>query len=92
MERRQHAPLPINPVGDLLRGWRNRRAMSQADLAFEAGISIKHLSYVETGKAVGSRDILLQLAPRSVCRCATATRCWKPAVLRGNMASGSLRA
>ena len=36
--------------------------MSQADLAFEAGISIKHLSYVETGKAAGSRDILLQLA------------------------------
>lgn len=62
MESRQHAPLPVNPVGDLLRGWRNRRAMSQADLAFEAGISIKHLSYVETGKAAGSRDILLQLA------------------------------
>src|SRR3954469_9847857 len=51
-----------NPVGDLLRGWRNRRAMSQADLACEAGISIKHLSYVETGKAACSRDILLQLA------------------------------
>ena len=51
MDSRQHAPLPVNPVGDLLRGWRNRRAMSQADLAFEAGISIKHLSYVETGKA-----------------------------------------
>ena len=51
-----------NPVGDLLRGWRTRRAMSQADLAFEGGISIKHLSYVETGKAVASRDILLQLA------------------------------
>ena len=62
MDSRQHAPLPINPVGDLLRGWRNRRAMSQADLAFETGISIKHLSYVETGKAAGSRDILLQLA------------------------------
>ena len=62
MDSRQHAPLPANPVGDLLRGWRTRRAMSQADLAFEAGISIKHLSYVETGKAVGSRDILLQLA------------------------------
>ena len=35
--------------------------MSQADLAFEAGISIRHLSYVETGKTAGS-DILLQLA------------------------------
>ncbi|MDF0518430.1 helix-turn-helix transcriptional regulator [Bradyrhizobium yuanmingense] len=53
---------PANPVGDLLRGWRTRRALSQAELAFEAGISIKHLSYVETGKAAASRDILLQLA------------------------------
>src|SRR3982751_4322361 len=58
----QLAGLKSHPVGELLRGWRNRRAMSQADLAFEAGISIKHLSYVETGKAAGSRDILLQLA------------------------------
>jgi DNA-binding XRE family transcriptional regulator len=58
----QIANLRPHPVGDLLRGWRNRRAMSHADLAFEAGISIKHLSYVETGKAAASRDILLQLA------------------------------
>jgi transcriptional regulator with XRE-family HTH domain len=56
------AVLRPHPVGDLLRGWRNRRAMSQADLAFDAGISIKHLSHVETGKAAGSREILLQLA------------------------------
>jgi len=53
---------PAKPVGDLLRGWRTRRALSQAELAFEAGISIKHLSYVETGKAAPGRDILLQLA------------------------------
>jgi transcriptional regulator with XRE-family HTH domain len=52
----------VNPVGDLLRDWRNRRAMGQADLAFEAGISIKHLSCVETAKAAASRDVLLQLA------------------------------
>ncbi|THD70798.1 MAG: XRE family transcriptional regulator [Bradyrhizobium sp.] len=58
----RRADLRPHPVGDLLRDWRGRRAMSQADLAFEAGISIKHLSYVETGKAAGSRDILLQLA------------------------------
>jgi transcriptional regulator with XRE-family HTH domain len=58
----QKASLRAHPVGDLLRGWRSRRAMSQADLAFEAGISIKHLSYVETGKAAASREILLQLA------------------------------
>jgi len=36
--------------------------MSQADLAFEAGISIKHLSYVETGKSAPSRETLQQLA------------------------------
>jgi transcriptional regulator with XRE-family HTH domain len=60
--RAQNAGLRPHPVGDLLRSWRNRRAMSQADLAFEAGISIKHLSYVETGKAAASREILLQLA------------------------------
>jgi transcriptional regulator with XRE-family HTH domain len=58
----QIASLRPHPVGELLRGWRNRRAMSQADLAFEAGISIKHLSHVETGKAAASREILLQLA------------------------------
>ena len=58
---RQAGPF-VNPVGDLLRGWRARRAMSQADLAFEAGISIKHLSYVETGKSAPSRETLQQLA------------------------------
>jgi transcriptional regulator with XRE-family HTH domain len=58
----QMSHLQPHPVGDLLRGWRSRRAMSQADLAFEAGISIKHLSHVETGKAVASREILLRLA------------------------------
>ena len=58
----QSTALQPHPVGELLRGWRSRRAMSQADLAFDAGISIKHLSHVETGKAAGSRDILLRLA------------------------------
>ncbi|WP_245508718.1 helix-turn-helix domain-containing protein [Bradyrhizobium zhanjiangense] len=63
MDTRSSRPLrPANPVGDLLRAWRTRRALSQAELAFEAGISVKHLSYVETGKAAASRDILLQLA------------------------------
>src|ERR1700752_902969 len=60
--RAKRAPSHGNRVGDLLRDWRTRRAMSQADLAFEAGISIKHLSFVETGKAVGSRGVLMQLA------------------------------
>ncbi len=55
-------PRGANPAGDLLRGWRVRRAMSQAALEFEAGISARHLSYVETGKAACSRATLLQLA------------------------------
>src|SRR3977135_4711730 len=91
MDSRQHAPLPVNPVGDLLRGWRNRRAMSQADLAFEAGISIKHLSHVETGKAVGSRETLLQLAAALGLSLRDRNACWKPAALPGNMATASFR-
>src|SRR5262249_243631 len=58
---RQAGPF-LNPGGDLLGGWRARGAMSQADLAFEADISIKHLSYVETGKSAPSRETLQQLA------------------------------
>jgi transcriptional regulator with XRE-family HTH domain len=50
------------PVGDLLREWRQRRRLSQLDLACEAGISTRHLSFVETGRAQPSRDMLLHLA------------------------------
>ncbi len=39
------------PIGALLREWRAMRRMSQMDLALEAGISTRHLSYIETGKA-----------------------------------------
>lgn len=50
------------PIGDLLREWRQRRRMSQLDLAVEAEISTRHLSFVETGRAQPSRDMLLHLA------------------------------
>jgi transcriptional regulator with XRE-family HTH domain len=53
---------PANLVGDLLRFWRSRRTLSQAELAFQAGISIKHLSFIETGKAASSRETLIKLA------------------------------
>ena len=53
------APLP---VGDLLREWRQRRRMSQLALACEAGISTRHLSFVETGRSTPSRDMVLLLA------------------------------
>lgn len=50
------------PIGHLLRAWRQRRRMSQLDLASEADISTKHLSFLETGRALPSRDMLLHLA------------------------------
>jgi transcriptional regulator with XRE-family HTH domain len=50
------------PVGDLLREWRQRRRMSQLDLALEADISTRHLSFLETGRSLPSRDMVLHLA------------------------------
>src|SRR5437588_7663203 len=51
-------------VGDHLREWRQRRHLSQLDLAGEAEISARHLSFVETGRAAPSRDMVLRLAER----------------------------
>ncbi len=51
-------------VGDLLREWRQRRRMSQLVLATEAQISSRHLSFVESGRAVPSREMILRLAER----------------------------
>ena len=51
-------------VGELLREWRQRRHLSQLDLASEAEVSTRHLSFVETGRAAPSRDMLLRLAER----------------------------
>ena len=50
------------PVGQLLRGWRQRRRISQLDLALEAEISPKHLSFLETGRSHPSREMILRLA------------------------------
>jgi transcriptional regulator with XRE-family HTH domain len=49
-------------VGDHLRLWRHRRRMSQLDLACEADVSSRHLSFIETGRSLPSRDMLLHLA------------------------------
>lgn len=51
-----------NPFGDLLKEWRQRRRMSQLDLALEAEISQRHLSFVESGRSKPSRDMVLKLA------------------------------
>jgi transcriptional regulator with XRE-family HTH domain len=50
------------PVGTLLREWRQRRRMTQLDLALEANISARHLSFVETGRSQPSREMLLHLS------------------------------
>ncbi len=49
-------------AGPLLKDWRSRRRLSQMDLAIEAGVSTKHLSFVETGRSKPSRELLLTLA------------------------------
>jgi transcriptional regulator with XRE-family HTH domain len=51
-------------VGEHLREWRQRRRLSQLDLALEAEISARHLSFLETGRAQPSRDMVLHLAER----------------------------
>src|SRR3989344_1496141 len=53
---------PHKPVGEHLRDWRTRRRMSQLDLALEAEISTRHLSFLETGRAQPSREMLLHLS------------------------------
>lgn len=49
-------------VGDLLRDWRRQRRRSQLDLALDAEISTRHLSFIETGRAKPSRDMVLRIA------------------------------
>lgn len=49
-------------IGERLRFWRQKRRLSQLDLACEAEISTRHLSFLETGRAAPSRDMVLRLA------------------------------
>ena len=56
------ATLPT--FGAQLREWRQRRRLSQLDLAGDADVSTRHLSFVETGRAMPSREMVLRLADR----------------------------
>jgi transcriptional regulator with XRE-family HTH domain len=58
------APSMSRTVGDMLREWRQRRRMSQLLLASEAEISTRHLSFVESGRALPSREMVMHLAER----------------------------
>src|SRR6516165_7808119 len=50
------------PIGELLRSWRRRRSLSQLELALEADVSSRHVSFLETGRARPSREMVLRLA------------------------------
>lgn len=54
----------VRTVGEHLREWRQRRRLSQLDLALEAEISTRHLSFMETGRSLPSREMVLHLSER----------------------------
>ena len=54
--------MPKEAVGTLVREWRGRRHRSQLDLALEVGVSARHLSFVETGRAKPSPELVIALA------------------------------
>ncbi len=56
------AAVTQEPVGRLLRDWRQRRRLSQLELALSAEISSRHLSFVETGRSRPTSDMILRLA------------------------------
>lgn len=54
----------LDPIGKRLREWRRRRRLSQLELALAAQVSTRHLSFLETGRAQPSREMVLRLAER----------------------------
>jgi transcriptional regulator with XRE-family HTH domain len=56
------SPTALPRLGELLKLWRSRRRVSQLDLASLAGVSPRHLSFVETGRSKPSREMVLHLA------------------------------
>ena len=53
---------PQVQAGELLREWRQRRRLSQLDLALAADVSSRHLSFIETGRARPTSEMILRLA------------------------------
>ncbi|HKF29126.1 MAG TPA: helix-turn-helix transcriptional regulator [Candidatus Binataceae bacterium] len=63
MESHQNASaIELNGAGPLLRRWREARHLSQLELALEAEVSARHISFLETGRATPSREMVLTLA------------------------------
>src|SRR6266511_2471967 len=61
-DRRMTSAAIRPPVGALLREWRQRRRLSQFELALESGVSSRHLSFVETGRSRPSAEMVIHLA------------------------------
>src|SRR5215470_12958955 len=59
--RRYRGAMHRPPFGELLRAWRTARKLSQLDMAEAAGVSARHLSYLETGRSHPSREMVLLL-------------------------------
>jgi transcriptional regulator with XRE-family HTH domain len=55
---------PSRSVGEQLKQWRQRRRLSQLELAMDAEISARHVSFLETGRSQPSREMILRLAER----------------------------
>src|SRR3954454_19329917 len=58
------APVTPEAVGAVLREWRERRRVTQLELALDAGVSARHLSFVETGRSKPGREMLLRVLER----------------------------
>jgi transcriptional regulator with XRE-family HTH domain len=58
----QSSRRPASPVGEVLKTWRGHRRMSQLDLSTRAGVTPRHVSFVETGRSKPSRELLHVLA------------------------------
>ena len=58
------ATVTSQAIGGLLREWRERRRVTQLELALEAGVSPRHLSFVETGRSKPGREMLLRVLQR----------------------------
>jgi transcriptional regulator with XRE-family HTH domain len=54
----------MHTIGELLKQWRQRRQLSQLDLAISADVSPRHVSLIETGKSNPSADMIVRLAAR----------------------------
>ncbi len=52
----------VTPIGEMLRTWRQRRSLSQLELALNAAVSARHVSFVETGRSRPSREMVIRLA------------------------------